>query len=356
MRRSSVGQAEIDRQTASERLGAGALALRQLIRVILDITRPQNSGLPGITQDNHPLVLEAATPESQHPAVKLPPLGLLLCTASLLGLAPRASAAADLEVKSFHSAILGREETIRVLLPPGYRDPKNAAQAYATMYLLDGGKVLGTRPGDMNLTDALVRLVASGRIEPIIIVAVEEFPEDGGRRDEYLPYRDPMVAPHAPEPHGKVFPEFLVTELLPYVSGLYRVTPDPRKTGIGGLSYSGIAALYALINKPATFQLALIESPSLQSGNGQLLRDTEHLILAGKRVAVGIGTMEGGKSIDPSLNKLGVQIVGALVANLKAAYIPPEVRFTVDEGASHEASAWMRRIPDDFVFLFGTEH
>jgi hypothetical protein len=83
-----------------------------------------------------------------------------------------------------------------------------------------------------------------------------------------------------------------------------------------------------------------------------LLRDTEHLVIAGKRIAVGIGTMEGGKGADPSINKLGVQIVGALVANLRSAYLPPEVRFTVDEGASHEASAWVRRIPDDLVFLF----
>lgn len=301
-----------------------------------------------------PPTLEVAIAAPEYPPVKLKLLpGLLICAASLSGQAQQAApVAAGAEVKSFHSSILGRDETIHVLLPPGYRDPRNSAQVYATMYLLDGGKILGNRPGDLNLTEVLDRLVASGRIEPIIIVAVEEFPEDGGRRDEYLPYRDPIMAPNSPEPRGKVFPEFLVTELLPYVSSRYRVTADPRKTAIGGLSYSAIMALYALINKPATFQLALIESPSLQAGNGQLLRDTEHLVIAGKRIAVGIGTMEGGKGADPSINKLGVQIVGALVANLRSAYLPPEVRFTVDEGASHEASAWVRRIPDDLVFLF----
>lgn len=280
--------------------------------------------------------------------------GFLICAATLSGQPKQAAPpAADLEVKSFPSSILGREETIHVLLPPGYRDPKNSERVYPTIYLLDGGKMLGNRPGDLNLTDVLVRLVGSGRVEPIIVVAVDEFPEDAGRRDEYLPYRDPIMAPNGPEPRGRVFPDFLVTELLPYVSKLYRVTRDPRETAIGGLSYSAIAALYAIINKPGTFQLALIESPSLQAGNGQLLRDTEHLVLAGRKIAVGVGTMEGGKSVDPSLNKLGVQIVGALVANLKSAYLPPEVRFTVDEGASHEASAWVRRIPDDLVFLFG---
>jgi predicted alpha/beta superfamily hydrolase len=155
------------------------------------------------------------------------------------------------------------------------------------------------------------------------------------------------------EPKGKAFPEFLRAELLPFVAGRYRVTSNPQETAIGGLSYSAIAALYAFINNPATFQLAFFESPSLQSGNGQLLRDTQDLVVAGKRVAIGIGTMEAGRNGDPTVNKTAVRLVGALAANLRSAYFAPEVRFTVDEGATHEASAWARRIPEDLVFLFG---
>jgi hypothetical protein len=65
--------------------------------------------------------------------------------------------------------------------------------------------------------------------------------------------------------------------------------------------------------------------------------------------------MEGGKNMDATVNRKAVGIVGALATNLKSAYFPPEVRFTVDEGAGHEASAWARRIPDDIIFLFGKE-
>jgi enterochelin esterase-like enzyme len=294
-------------------------------------------------------------------------LKIILCSlffpAALLGQAdrnPGPTATADIEVKSFHSSILGRDVTIQVWLPPGYHDQQDSARAYPVIYLLDGGKMLGTRGPDsdagLHLGEALARLIESGKIEPIIAVAVEEIKEGAGRRDEYLPYKDPITAPNSSEPRGKVFPEFLVAELLPYVSARYKVTRDPQKTAIGGLSYSAIAALYALINRPATFQLGFFESPSLQAGNGQLLRDTRQLLFAGKRIAIGIGTMEAGENVDPGISKRGVQIVEALATNLKSAYFPPEVRFTVDDGAAHEASAWARRIPDDIIFLFGAQH
>jgi predicted alpha/beta superfamily hydrolase len=292
---------------------------------------------------------------------KIVPLALLLTT-TLLGQVERKQEPppqAATEASSFRSPILGREVSIQVWLPPGYRDPQNSARTYPVIYMLDGGKILGSGgpnpdPG-IHLTEALARFVGTGKIEPIVAVFVEEVKEDGGRRDEYLPYRDAMMAPKSMEPRGKVFPDFLVGELLPYVSGRYRVTADPQKTAIGGLSYSGIAALYALINKPMAFQLGFFESPSLQSGNGQLLRDTQQLVFAGRRIAIGIGTMEAGKKADPALNKKAVQMVGTLAANLRSAYFPPEVRFTVDEGGTHDASAWERRIPEDIVFLFGTQ-
>ena len=290
------------------------------------------------------------------------PLALLL-SATLLGQAERSPVppqATVTEVNSFHSQGLGRDVTIRVWLPPGYRGPENSARNYPVIYLLDGGMMLGpSGPGSdrgLNLAEALSRLIETKRIEPIVAVGVDAVKGGDGRRDEYLPYRDAITAPTSPEPRGKVFPDFLVTELLPYVSARYRVTPDPQKTAIGGLSYSAIAALYALINKPTTFQLGFFESPSLQSGNGQLLRDTQQLVFAGRRIAIGIGTMEGGKKADPALNKKGPEIVRVLAANLRSAFFPPEVRFTVDEGAGHEASAWERRIPEDILFLFGAPH
>ncbi len=291
--------------------------------------------------------------------LKLVPCAWLFSTVLLGQAAPDPLAKPEIELKTFHSSILGREVTLQVWLPPGYQGRQESKRTYPVIYLLDGGKVFG-RPGvdhdqGANLAESLARLTQEGKIPPIIAVGVDECPDDANRRDEYLPYRDPVLAPNALEPRGKAYPEFMVAELLPYVSDRYNVTGNPQETAIGGLSYSAIAALYTFINKPATFQLGFFESPSLQSGNGQLLRDTQQLVLAGKRVAIGIGTMEAGRNGDPNINKTAVRLIGALAANLRSAYFPPEVRFTVDEGATHDASAWARRIPEDLVFLFGAQ-
>ncbi len=285
------------------------------------------------------------------------PVALGFSTALLGQTAPDQPAKPEIELKTFHSSILGRDVTLQVWLPPGYQNRQQSKQTYPVIYLLDGGKVFG-RPGvdhdkGANLAESLAKLTQEGKIPPIIAVGVDECADDADRRDEYLPYRDPVLAPNALEPRGKAYPEFMVAELLPYVSDRYNVTGSPQETAIGGLSYSAIAALYTFINKPATFQLGFFESPSLQSGNGQLLRDTQQLVLAGKRVAIGIGTREAGRDADPNINKTAVRLIGALAANLRSAYFPPEVRFTVDEGGTHDASAWERRIPGDLVFLFG---
>jgi enterochelin esterase-like enzyme len=291
--------------------------------------------------------------------LKRVPVALMFSTVLLGQTAPDPAAKPEIELKTFHSSILGRDVTLQVWLPPGYQDRPESKRTYPVIYLLDGGKVFG-RPGvdhdkGANLAESLARLTQEGKIPPIIAVGVDECADDADRRDEYLPFRDPVLAPNALEPRGKAFPEFMVAELLPYVSDRYHVTGNPQETAIGGLSYSAIAALYTFIHKPATFQLGFFESPSLQSGNGQLLRDTQQLVLAGRRVAIGIGTMEAGRNADPNINKTAVRLIGALAANLRSAYFPPEVRLTVDEGGTHDASAWARRIPDDLVFLFGAQ-
>ena len=44
----------------------------------------------------------------------------------------------DLRLHRLASRIFGNERTIRVLLPPGYDAPENAARKYPVLYLLDG--------------------------------------------------------------------------------------------------------------------------------------------------------------------------------------------------------------------------
>ena len=204
----------------------------------------------------------------------------------------------------------------------------------------------------------LTKLIGDGAIEPIIVVGIGSPAKRRG--DEYIPYFDPIFT--APEPHGKLFPEFLATEVLPLINREFRTVNDPDHTAIGGSSYGSVAALYAIIHRPDLFRLGLLESTSLQVGNGQLLRDTASLAVGPRRVSVGVGTNELGENLQfardhgmepDAFNSGFVQLSEQLGTNLKAAaFNHPAIVFVKQSGAKHEEQAWAQRFPTAIQFLF----
>jgi predicted alpha/beta superfamily hydrolase len=150
---------------------------------------------------------------------------------------------------------------------------------------------------------------------------------------------------------GDRFPEFLETEVFPAITAKYRVLQGRDNTANQGASYGGIAALYALVHRPDLFGSGIVQSPSMQVGNGQFLRDTTWLAVGPTRVAVDTGS---GRDIP-------VKMVQQLAENLKAIpasiYMtaPPEVLFTVGQGQNHELAAFASRLPAALLFLYGTQ-
>jgi enterochelin esterase-like enzyme len=211
---------------------------------------------------------------------------------------------------------------------------------------------------EWQIDETLTKLIANGEIDPLIVVGIDS---PGKRRgDEYIPYFDPVFT--APEPHGKLFPEFLATEVLPLVSHEFRIINDPGHTAIGGSSYGSVAALYTLLHRPDLFGLGLLESTSFQVGNGQMLRDTAPLAIGPRRVSIGVGMNELGDNVkfardhgtEPEAFNTGfVQLSEQLAANLKAAALNhPAVLFVKQPGAKHEEPAWAERFPAAIKFLF----
>src|ERR1700733_302370 len=268
----------------------------------------------------------------------------------------------DLEKRTFTSTIFGDAQPLRIWLPPAYNDPANAQKHYAVLYMMDGENLFdASTPSfhhEWQIDETLPRLIDADSIEPIIVVGIDS---PGKRRsDEYIPYADPLFS--APEPHGKLFPEFLANEVLPLVSREFRVIKDPDHTAIGGSSYGSVAALYALLHRPDLFRLGLLESTSLQVGNGQLLRDTASLAIGPRRVSVGVGMNELGDNLKfahdhgmeaDAFNSGFVQFSEQLAANLKAAAMNhPAVVFIKQPEAKHEEKAWAERFSAAIQFLF----
>jgi predicted alpha/beta superfamily hydrolase len=296
------------------------------------------------------LAISTAPCGAQSPVATQPPAD---CKSTVVG---------ELQKRTFTSTTFGDTQTLRIWLPQGYNDPANAQRHYPVLYMLDGEKLFDVCTSSFHhewqIDETLTKLIADGEIDPLIVVGIDS---PGARRsDEYIPYLDPIFT--APEPHGKLFPEFLATEVLPLVSREFRVLNDPGHTAIGGSSYGSVAALYALLHRPDLFGLGLLESTSLQVGNGQLLRDTTPLAIGPRRVSVGVGMNELGDSVkfardhgmEPDAFNTGfVQLSEQLAANLKTAALNrPAVIFVKQPGAKHEEQAWAARFPAAIKFLF----
>lgn len=266
----------------------------------------------------------------------------------------KSTVSGDLRLHPLDSKIFGNTRMIRVLVPPGYDAPENAAVKYPVLYLLDGQNLFDACLSNVShqewgVDETVYRLINEKTIPAMIVVGIDHAGKD--RAHEYLPYKDYLFNPDMVEPAGTQFPDFLTSEVMPLVDGRYRTLQGHDHTGLGGSSYGGIATLYALLAKPNRFGFAIVESTPLQIGMGQLVRDTSPLTTWPTRIFFGFGEKE---SDDPALNARLVGLVRLVEANFRAGgYTDTNLRFVVDPEARHSESAWAQRLPGALTFLYG---
>lgn len=275
-----------------------------------------------------------------------------------------------LRLISLSSRIFHNERKLRVWLPPEYDDASKAAKKYKVLYLLDGQNAFDACTAEnhveMRADETLTQLITTGGIDPIIAVGIDAGspidsrgePTDGGsqRAVEYLPFPDPNI-PAVREVQGPKFDTFVEDEVMPLVAANFRVLTGPKNTSVWGASYGAVAALYALIHRPDLFGSGDIESPAVQAGNGQMMRDTEYLVEGPSRVVFGVGTAEVSASFPGAagINAAIVREVKVLANHLQQVAIsPPEVKLMVIEGATHTARDFGERFGPALLFLYGS--
>lgn len=266
--------------------------------------------------------------------------------------APCASTATgDLHFHQLDSKIFGNTRTIRVLLPQGYGAPANSEKRYPVFYMLDGQNLFDACLSEVShkewqVDETMYRLAAEKAIPEMIVVGIDH--AGPKRAYEYLPYKDYFT--EMEEPAGKQFPDFLMDEVMPLVTQSYRTLSGQQNTGIGGSSYGGVASLYALMAAPGIFGHALIESPSMAIGMGQLVRDTNPLIAIPLKVFIGFG---GKESDHAAYVQKMIALIRMVETNFRAAgYDDSNLRIVVDPEAKHDEPAWAKRFPDAMTFLF----
>jgi len=277
----------------------------------------------------------------------------------------RSTATGDYRVEHFKGKIAPGDHILRIWLPPGYSDSLNRIRSYPVLYMMDGQNLFDICPAmshsEWEVDESLTSLINSGKVEPLIVVGIDA-PDDGPLRgSELLPFRDD-INQLSFTPNGQRWPAFLVNEVLPHIAKNYRIKEGRASTAIGGASYGAIAALYALVMRPYTFGLGLIESPSATVGNGEMARLTRYLTVPPIRVSIGVGDREADRyaealrklNLDPeAINKSMAYNARQIADNLREVDgAPSALLFTEIPDGTHDTSAWRKRFPAAVSFLF----
>ena len=264
----------------------------------------------------------------------------------------------ELEIITINSKLFRNIRNLRVWLPANYFAPVNRNKHYPVLYMQDGQNLFDEATAqnhEWKFDETVEFLTGSMRIGPMIVVGIDNA---GGRRtNEYLPYPDPdnkeLGKPESRDVHGKEYGDFVIKEVMPLVQKKYRVALGPQNTGLGGASYGAAVTLTTLLAHPGVFGKALIESPSLLIGNGQLLKDAEKATQFPQRMYLAIGAAE---ESDEKASETDADAVRELEKILRAKGLGPNrLKVVVEEGAHRDEIAWSKRLQNALLFLYGSD-
>jgi predicted alpha/beta superfamily hydrolase len=258
-----------------------------------------------------------------------------------------------LRLHKFTSRIFGNQRVLRVWLPPGYDAPQNSSRRYPVLYLNDGQNLFEPSTAftgvEWQVDETANRLIGGNVIPPMIIVGIDNAQKNRVR--EYLPYTDESYRPPVKRVYGKRYPDFLISEVMPYIQPRYRVARGAENTGLGGSSYGGLIALYTVIVRPGIFSRLIVESPSLYVHGQQILKESQNQRVWPAKIYLGIGTQE---TSHEDLNQQALKDVLQLASILRNAGLDEtRLKLRVEEGGTHSEAAWAGRLPDALSFLFG---
>jgi len=243
----------------------------------------------------------------------------------------------------FRSELVDAGRRVWVYLPPQY--DKETERCFPVLYMHDGQNVFDGAtaflPGkEWQADETAERLIREGRIEPLVIVAVDNAAER--RTDEYTPAADAGARGGGAALYGRM----LVEELKPWVDRTYRTRPGREDTGLAGSSLGGLVSLWVGLTHADTFGKIAALSTSVWWDDGFILRFVESLPeKPDTRIWTDMGTREGDRALAAAR-----RLRDALVA--RGWQEGADLRYVEARGATHDEPAWAERLPAVLEFLY----
>jgi predicted alpha/beta superfamily hydrolase len=243
----------------------------------------------------------------------------------------------------FRSRFLPSEHTLLVYRPPGYHEDRT--RRFPVLYLHDGQNVFDRATSatgeEWSVDETAERLIASGAIEPILIVGVYNA---GHRRiDQYTPTRDPKK-----KVGGKAdaYARMLVQEIKPFIDRRYRTLRSAGNTGLGGSSLGGLLTLHLGLRYPTVFNRLAVLSPSVWWNDRAIVGEVDALpTKLPLRIWLDSGTGEG-----HDVTRDARLLREALVR--KGWIVGRDLTYMEVEGGGHNEQSWAKRVEGVLRFLF----
>jgi predicted alpha/beta superfamily hydrolase len=250
--------------------------------------------------------------------------------------------------QGFQSQVLSNVRNLTVYLPPDYEH--STSRRYPVLYMHDGQNVFDGMTSyipnmEWRADEVAEQLIREGRIEPIIIVAIDN--AQAQRANEYLPT---SASPNPrSEPFGgraDLYARMLVEEIKPMIDRTYRTRPGKRDTGLVGSSFGGIVTLHLGLTRPDIFGKLGVVSPSLWWDDRLMIRRVRELPRKlDQRIWIDMGTREGYTSLVDLRNlKYALQDKGWQLGS--------DLGYMEDPYAQHNEAAWAKRMQPILLFLF----
>jgi enterochelin esterase family protein len=182
----------------------------------------------------------------------------------------------SVQVHSLRSSLLGNSRLLRVYTPPGY----DRSLKYPALILLDGEEW----EHQAAAPHCFDNLIADRAVPPFVAVFMVN-PSFSSRGAEYSCNAD--------------FPDFLVDELLHWLSDNYSVERDPTKIAVAGVSLGGLASVWTAFRRSDAVGNAITMSGSFwwspdsdHEGHEYLTREYANSRKRPVRVYQDVGSME----------------------------------------------------------------
>ena len=249
----------------------------------------------------------------------------------------------------FHSTLLNNDRNLAVYLPPDYDN--NPDKRYPVLYMQDGQNLYDTATSfagvEWNADETAERLINEGKIEPVIIVAVNNSPD---RTEEYTPMQ---VSESDPVARGVYYGWFVAYEVKRFIDKTYRTLPDREHTAIAGSSLGGLIALDTARAHNDVFGACAAVSPALWSAEGELLSQwtADNDWMKGTRFWIDMGE---GETEDYPAGE-AVPHLQTLAATMQSAGLVKgqDYQETVFEGEEQNEAAWSKRFDQVLTYLYG---